>query len=147
MDQLYITVPYMIFYWFLKNSNFHSKSKCYPTVLPKITSLGHKVTKTLYFLVVTPIFWIDPHILDLVYIMVRYMSFYGFWKNSNFRSKSAYVSLRVYQKSSVWNKNRPKLCISWSCPPYCGSLIHTSPVDEFLCVFKKIKFSLKIHSC
>jgi hypothetical protein len=30
----------------------------------------------------------DPYILDWLYIMILYMSFYGFSKFSNFRSKS-----------------------------------------------------------
>jgi hypothetical protein len=33
------------------------------------------------------------------------MIFYGFSKNSNFRSKSKGVSLRFYKKSTVLDKN------------------------------------------
>jgi hypothetical protein len=36
--------------------------------------------------------------------MVPYMNFYGFSKNSNFRSKSIGVSLRFYRKLSVWGQ-------------------------------------------
>jgi hypothetical protein len=55
MDQLYITVPYMNFYVFWQNPNLRSQSIGVPTVLEKITSLGHKLTETQYFLVVNPI--------------------------------------------------------------------------------------------
>jgi hypothetical protein len=42
------------------------------------------------------------------------MSFYGFLKKLKFQSKSIGATLRFYQKSPVWGKNRPKLHISWS---------------------------------
>jgi hypothetical protein len=79
MDRLYIMVPNMIFYWFLKNSKFHSKSMCYPTVLTKIASLGHKVTETLYLLVLTPIFeicWVLKK--NQIFAQNREMFAYGF---------------------------------------------------------------------
>jgi hypothetical protein len=47
----------------------------------------------------------DRHILDRLYITVPYMSFYGFFKKSNFRSKFIGVSLRFYRISQVWGKN------------------------------------------
>jgi hypothetical protein len=40
----------------------------------------------------------DPDTADQLYIIVSYMSFYGFSKISNFRSKYISVSLRFYQK-------------------------------------------------
>jgi hypothetical protein len=49
----YITVLYICFYE-LKNPKFGSKSKCFN--LPKNTSLWQKLTKTLYFVAVKPIF-------------------------------------------------------------------------------------------
>jgi hypothetical protein len=47
----------------------------------------------------------DPHIPNWYYIMVPYMSFYGFSKFSNFRSKSVGVGLLFYPKSSVYYEN------------------------------------------
>jgi hypothetical protein len=87
----------------------------------------------------------NPHIADRIYITVSYLSFYRFWKNSNFHSKSVGVSLRFYGKSPFRGKNCPKLSISWSLSSYCGLIIHNSLVCEFLQVFKKLKFSLKIR--
>jgi hypothetical protein len=46
----------------------------------------------------------DPYITNRLYITVPYMSFYRFWENLNFRSKSISVSLRYYQKSPVWGQ-------------------------------------------
>jgi hypothetical protein len=67
-------------------------------------------------------------------------------KNLNFRSKSTGVSLRFYIKITNLGKNRPKLHIFLLWLPYCGSLIHNSPVYEFLWILKKLKILLKIHS-
>jgi hypothetical protein len=91
--------------------------------------------------------WCDPHILDREYLMVPYMSFYRFLKNSNFHSKYVGVSIRLYRKSSVSGQNWPKLSISWLCLPYYRLVIHNYPIYEFLAVLKKLKFSLKIHRC
>jgi hypothetical protein len=49
------------------------------------------------------------------------------------------LRLQFYHKKSVWGKNRPKLRISLSCPPYYDSFIHNSLVYEFLWVLKKIQ--------
>jgi hypothetical protein len=75
--------------------------------------------------------------------MVLYMSFYIFLKNSNFRSTFIGLSLRFYQKFPVCGKNGPKLYISVSWPPYSRLVVPIGLVYEILCVFKKIKFSLK----
>jgi hypothetical protein len=87
----------------------------------------------------------DTHISDRLYLMVLYMSFYRFSKISNFQSKSICVTLWFSWKSTFCDKNWPKLCISWSRPPYSRLVILNGPVYEFLRVFKKIIFSLKIH--
>jgi hypothetical protein len=47
----------------------------------------------------------DPHILDRLYVMVLYMSFYEFSKISNFRSESKGVSLQFQRKLLVCDKN------------------------------------------
>jgi hypothetical protein len=65
----------------------------------------------------------DPHIMDCLYITVPYMSFYGFQKNLNFHSKSIRVSLRFYWNRDFGGKNWSKLYISWSWPPYNGSVM------------------------
>jgi hypothetical protein len=87
----------------------------------------------------------DPHIADRLYIIVPYMSFYGFWKNSNFRSKFIGVTLRFCRNSPVWAENWPKLSICWSWTPYCGSVIHNGHVYVFLHILKNHKFLVKIH--
>jgi hypothetical protein len=71
------------------------------------------------------------------------MTFYMFWKNSNFRSKSVGAILRFYQKSPVWGINCPKHRISWSWPPYNGSVIHNGFVYVFLQVLKNSNFLSK----
>jgi hypothetical protein len=52
------------------------------------------------------------HITDWLFITFPCMSFYGFWKNSNFRLKSIGVSLKFYQNRHFGGKNSPKLNIS-----------------------------------
>jgi hypothetical protein len=134
--------PIYEFLQILKKLKFSLKIRsCYPTVLQKIASLRQKLTETHYFL------FVAPHIVDRLYIMVPYMSFYGFWKNSNFRSNSIVVSLLFYRNSPVWGKNWPQLIISWSSRPYYGSVIHNCHVYEFLWVSKILKFLLKIRRC
>jgi hypothetical protein len=69
------------------------------------------------------------------------------FKNSKFHSKAIGVSLRFYRKSLVWFINWPTLRISWLGPQYYGSVIHNGPIYDFLLVFEKFKFLLKIHRC
>jgi hypothetical protein len=88
LDWLYIAGPYMSFFKFWKIDFFFKIHICYPTVLLKITCLGAKTDRNSIFL------GRDRHMMDRLYITVPYISFYGFWKNSNFRSKSIGVSLR-----------------------------------------------------
>jgi hypothetical protein len=74
MVRLSITVSYMSFVGFEKNSNIRSKSiGAYD--FTEITSLGAKTYWNFVFLSR------DPHILDGSYIAVTYMSFFEFWKN------------------------------------------------------------------
>jgi hypothetical protein len=47
----------------------------------------------------------EAHIPEWVYIMVLYINFYEFLKNSNFGSKSKDVSLQFYRKTAVFGKN------------------------------------------
>jgi hypothetical protein len=79
----------------------------------------------------------DPCIAKRLSITVPYLNFYGFWKISHFRSKFIGVSLRFYRKLPDWGKNRSKLCISWSRPPYSESVIYNAPEFQFLLVFEK----------
>jgi hypothetical protein len=79
----------------------------------------------------------DPRIANTLSIMVPYFNFYEFWKISHFCSKSKAVSLQFYRKLSVWGKNRSKLHISVSWPPYYESVIHNGTVFQFLRVLKK----------
>jgi hypothetical protein len=88
VDCLYITVPYMNFYRFWKSSNFHSKSKGVSLRFTENRQFRAKTDRNSVFL------GRCPHIVNRLYIMVPYMSFYRFWTNSNFRSKSVGVSLR-----------------------------------------------------
>jgi hypothetical protein len=46
----------------------------------------------------------DPHITDRLSIMVKYMNFNRFQKNSNFCSKSISVTVQFSWKSPVWGK-------------------------------------------
>jgi hypothetical protein len=117
--QIFAQNPYVLAYGFTENRQFATKTNWNSIFLHP-----------------------DPHILDRLYIMVPYMSSYGFWKISKFPSKSIGVSLRFYQKSPICNKNRQKLCISWSLPSYCGSVIYNGLVYELLQVLK-IKILLK----
>jgi hypothetical protein len=47
----------------------------------------------------------EAHILDWLYIIALYRNLYGFFKISNFGSKSKHFSLRFYQKMPVCGKN------------------------------------------
>jgi hypothetical protein len=85
----------------------------------------------------------DPHIPHRLYIRFLYTSFYKFLKFSNFRSKFIGVSLRFYRKSQVWRKNWPKLHISWSWPPYFGSVIHNGPAMSFYRFWRNSYFCSK----
>jgi hypothetical protein len=98
-NRLYITVSYMIFYGFLKKLNFRSKSIDVSLRFTKNRQFWAKTEQNSVFL------GHDTHIADKLYITVSYMIFYGFSKNSNFRSKSIGVSLRFYKKSTVLDKN------------------------------------------
>jgi hypothetical protein len=71
-DRVYIMVPYMRFYGFSKLRNYRSKSI--------VVSLGFTVNRQLPTKTDrNSIFHSrDPHILDWLYIMVPYMSFFGF---------------------------------------------------------------------
>jgi hypothetical protein len=44
------------------------------------------------------------HILDQLHIIVPHISFYGFFKKSNFGSKFKWVSLRFYRKRQFTTK-------------------------------------------
>jgi hypothetical protein len=81
LDRLYVMVPYMSFYEFSKILNFRSKSKGVSLRFERISLVCIKTDRNSIFLSR------DPHILDRLYIVVPYMSFYMFSKSSNFRSK------------------------------------------------------------
>jgi hypothetical protein len=74
LDQLYIIVPYISFYGFKKKSNLAQN--------PNLLAFGF--TEQCRFVVKTDrnsIFLSrDPHITDRLYIIVMYISFYGFKK-------------------------------------------------------------------
>jgi hypothetical protein len=88
-------------------------------------------------------FGCDSHILDRLYIIAMYRSFYVFQKNLNFGSKSKDVGLRYYRKMSICDKNWPKLHISWCWHLYSRSVIHNDYVYKFLWVLKKLNFGSK----
>jgi hypothetical protein len=114
------------FLWVLKKLNFRSKSIDVSLRFTKNRQFWAKTEQNSVFL------GHDTHIADKLYITVSYMIFYGFSKNSNFRSKSIGVSLRFYKKSTVLDKNWSKLRISWLWPSYCVSVIQNGPVYELL---------------
>jgi hypothetical protein len=89
----------------------------------------------------------DPCSAKRLSITVPYLNFYGFRKILHFRSKFIGVSLRFYRKLPDWGKNRSKLCISWSRPPYSESVIYNAPVFQFLRVLKNFTFLLEIQRC
>jgi hypothetical protein len=89
----------------------------------------------------------DPRIANLLSIADPYFNFHRFWKFSHFCSKSMGVSLRFHQNLPAWGKNWLKLCISWSWPPYCKSVIYNGPVFQFLWVLKIFTFLLEIQRC
>jgi hypothetical protein len=71
ISQIFAHNPWVLAYGFSENCQF-------PQKLTETVFLGR-----------------DPHIMDQLYIMVPYMSFYGFLKFSNFCPKSLGVILRL----------------------------------------------------
>jgi hypothetical protein len=140
-DLFYIMVLHMGFYGFSKISDFRSKFVGVSLRFYRKFPVCGKIDRNSVFL------GLDHHIPDRLYKMAPYSSFHWFWKISNFRSKSIGVSLGFPHKSQVCGKNWLKLYISWSWPPYSGSVIHNGPLSEFLLVFENFKFFLKIHRC
>jgi hypothetical protein len=47
----------------------------------------------------------DTHIPDWLFIMAKYISFYGFLKRSNFGSKFKGITLQFYRKTTICCKN------------------------------------------
>jgi intracellular septation protein A len=86
-----------------------------------------------------------PHIENRLSITVSYFNFYGFWKISHFCLNSKGVAYGFTKNCQFRGKNWSKLRISWSWPPYYESVIYNGPVYEFICVWKKFTFSVKIH--
>jgi hypothetical protein len=80
-----------VFLWVLKKFNFFAQNPW---------ALAYGFTENSWFAVKTDRNSVfhgpDPHITDWLYIMVMYMSFYGFSKFSNFCSKSIGVSPQFY---------------------------------------------------
>jgi hypothetical protein len=97
---------------------------------------GEKLTKTPYFLAVT------PYSLSVIHNGPLY-EFLWVSKNWNILSKYISVSLRFHQNHQFGGKNIPKLHISWSWSPYSELVIHSSPVYENFYVLKKWNFSSK----
>jgi hypothetical protein len=130
-------VPYMSFYEFSKILNCCSESIGASLWFYRNRRFASKTDRN------SLISGRDHNILDRLYIMVSYMSFYGFSKFLVFRSKSIRVRLQLYRKSSLCGKNWPKLRISWSRHPYSRSVIYNSHVYEFLWVLNFLNFRSK----
>jgi hypothetical protein len=140
-NRLSIMVPYFNFYGFWKIHISARNPKVLAYGFIENCQFGAKPDRNSVFL------GRDPRTANWVSIMVPYFNFYGFWKISNFCSKSIGVSPRFLRKLPVWGKNWPKLRISWSWPPYCKLVIYNGPVFQFLWVLKKFTFLLKIQRC
>jgi hypothetical protein len=140
-NRLSIAVPYMNLYVFKKIHIFNQNPRVLAYGFTENCQFGAKIDRNSVFL------GRDPRIANWLSIMVPYFYFYGFWKISNFCSKSMGFSVRFYRKLPVPGKNWPKLRISWSWPPYSESVIYSGPVFEFLWVLKNFTFSLKTHRC
>jgi hypothetical protein len=97
---------------------------------------GEKLTKTPYFLAVT------PYSLSVIHNGPLY-EFLWVSKNWNILSKYISVSLRFHRNHQFGGKNILKLHISWSWSPYSELVIHSSPVYENFYVLKKWNFSSK----
>jgi hypothetical protein len=72
LDQLYILVSYMSFYGFEKNQSFAQNLKVLDYGFSESRQFAAKIDRNSVFL------GYEPHIPDRLYIMVSYMSFYGF---------------------------------------------------------------------
>jgi hypothetical protein len=114
----------------------------------------------LYFLSVSPIF---P--ARLYTVKTRHKNFYIAWKNIKFHLKiqKLYASvltkiyfpglvthyvvihmfLDVLSKNTCWHRKLPKICLFWKWVPDSDSLKLYADVDNFLFVFKNIKFCLR----
>jgi hypothetical protein len=131
----------MIFYGFSKKSNFRSK---YIGVSLRFYKKSPVLDKNWPKLC---IYWLwHPYCGSVIQNGPIYEFLYVL-KKLKFSLKIHKCWPTIYRKSTVWGKNRPKLCIFWSWNPYYGSVVHNDPVYEFLRVLKKYKFSLKIHTC
>jgi hypothetical protein len=80
----------------------------------------------------------DHNIPDQLYIMVLYISFYGFQKILNFSSKYNGVSFWFYRKRLLWQK-LTETPYSMSVTSYSISVIHNDHVYKFLWLYKKIQ--------
>jgi hypothetical protein len=139
VNQLSITVPYFNFYGFWKISHFSSKSKGvslrFYRKLPvwgknwsklRISVSWHPYCESvIYNGLVFQFFWVLKNFTILLEIQ---RCAYGFTENCQFGGK-----------------NRSKLCISWSRPPYYKSVIYNGLVFQFLRVLKNFTFFLEMQ--
>jgi hypothetical protein len=124
LDQLYIIVLYISFYEFKKIKFWHKIRRCWLRFYQKrqfviktdwnSLILGHKA-----------------HVRNQVYIIFMYISFYEFWKFSNFGLKSKGVSFGSYRKALVCDKNWQKLYIYWPWSINFESVIHNGYIYKF----------------
>jgi hypothetical protein len=75
LDQLYTMVPYKSFIDFQKNQIFAQNPMILAYGFTENSQFTAKTDRNFIFL------GRDPHITNLQYLMVQYMSFYGFQKN------------------------------------------------------------------
>jgi hypothetical protein len=78
--------------------------------------------------------------VDRLYITVPYMNFYGFWKTQIF-NQNPYVLAYGFSENCLFGALN--LLISWSWPPYAGSVIHNCHINELLRVLKNSNFCSK----
>jgi hypothetical protein len=140
-NRLSITVQYFNFHGFWNFSHFCSKSMGVSLRFYRNCQFGGKNWPKLR------ISWSWPPYCESVIYNGPVFQFLRILKTSHFCSKSKGVSLRFYRKLPVRGKNWLKLCISWSWPLYCKSVIYNGPVFQFLRVSKIFTFLLEIQRC
>jgi len=67
----------------------------------------------------------------------------GFEKFNIFARNPKVLAYGFTENCQFGGKNRSKLCISWSRPPYCKSVIYNGPIFQFLRVYKISHFCSK----
>jgi hypothetical protein len=97
-SRLSITVPYFNFYGFWKIPHFCSKSKGVAYGISENCQFRAKTDRNSVFL------GRDPRIANLLSITVPYFNFYGFWKISQFCSKSMGVHTVLPKIASLQQK-------------------------------------------